>query len=761
MMQWILIGLLVIPLAGKAQEVRLKGWVTTLSEQPLPAAHVQVNGSSHVATARDDGGFEISLLPGPVVIKVTYTGYEAARYSFLLQRDTVLHISLSPAIGQLDEVVVSGSRYRQSDQLQTTRMSAVTLTGSEINSIPVLGGEADLLKTVQLLPGVSKGVEGSTDIFVRGGAADQNLVLLDGAPIYNTGHLFGFLSVFNPDVLSRVESMNGAFPANYGGRLSSILDVYSKSAFADKTEVKGNIGVLASRLMVRQPIVKEKLSVSLAARRTYVDQVVRLIGQQLPYHFYDLNAKIAFHPTSKDELEFSHYSGDDVLNFIPGASTSRRLQNTTSNFTIGNSTQTLRWNRTFSPRWSSSMLFYRSRFHYTIDNTFEDSKLFTSSDIEDLGGKWTVTSDNIFKGLSFTGGLDMVHHRVSPNVITTSGEISGLLESSTTAAQRAWEASAFAQVDGQWRTRWKWSAGLRVSSAWVSNNHYVNPEPRLSVRFALNAETAIKASYSRMAQYLHRVSSAAVAFPTDIWYPVTNNVRPQRADQWSIALQKFLPKHDVFISLEGYYKIMDNLIGYKEGTNLFVNRDFESALIQGAGRSYGVEALIKKEVGRWSGWVSYTLSWSERRFDEINGGDWFYARYDRRHNIAIVTNYRFARRWSVSAVWEFISGSRFTPIIGKYVVPAPTLAGASIIPVYAPMNSVKLADTHRLDLGLKFKPSRVGKRFQGEWFFGVYNVYNRATPVTIAIVSNGDGTFRYEQPGVFGFLPFISYGFTF
>lgn len=752
--------LLLLPLSGLGQDFRMRAVVTGTKNQPLTSAHVQLVGSSKTFVTDKDGEFSAVVPAGYVALEVSYTGYELLYRSFEITSDTLIYLAMSPRIEQLDEVVVSSARYRQSDQLQTTRMSSVTLTGAEINSIPVLGGEADLLKTIQLLPGISKGVEGSTDLFVRGGAADQNLVLLDGAPVYNTGHLFGFLSVFNPDFLSSVESMNGAFPAEYGGRLSSILDVHTKSAFADRTTIKGNVGLIASRLMVDQPLVKDKLSVSVAGRRTYVDQVVQLLGQSLPYHFYDLNAKVSWRPSLNDQVEFTHYSGDDVLNFVPGATGSRRLQNTNANFTIGNSSQTLKWQKQLSSRWSSSLLAYRSKFRYTIDNRYEDSRLFTSSDIEDLGGKWIFSSDSL-AGLTFRGGVDFVRHQVSPNIISTTGEIAELLESTTTESRRAWEVSAFSQVDGDWKKRWRWSLGIRVSSAFLYEKNYVNPEPRVSLRYAVNDQTTLKASYSRMAQYLHRVSSAAVAFPTDIWYPVTDQVKPQRSDQWSLAVQRFFPKAGVFVSTEGYYKTLDNLIGYREGANLFVKRDFEEQLIQGEGKSYGLELLVKKETGRLTGWISYTLSWSERRFDELNAGEWFYARYDRRHNLAVVGNYRLTRKWSFSAVWEFISGSRFTPIIGRYTVPAPSLAGVSLIPVYAPINSVKLADTHRLDLGVKFKPSRIGKRFQGEWFFGVYNVYNRATPVAIAIVANGDGTFRYEQPGVFGFLPFISYGFTF
>jgi hypothetical protein len=263
-----------------------------------------------------------------------------------------------------------------------------------------------------------------------------------------------------------------------------------------------------------------------------------------------------------------------------------------------------------------------------------------------------------------------------------------------------------------------------------------------------------------MAQYLQRVSSAAVAFPTDIWYPVTRDVRPQISNQVSVGLQHNFTEQRVFLSVESYYKQMTHLIGYKEGTDLFLDTHFEDQLIQGNGRAYGVEVLLKKEAGRFTGWISYTLSKSQRQFSEIDDNHWFLARYDRRHNAAVVTSYKISPRWSVSAVWEFMSGSRFTPVIGQYVVPAPTLAGLDLVPVYASMNSVKLADTHRLDLGIK-RRSPPGKRFQSEWFVGVYNAYNRASPIGITIVANGNGTYSYQQPGLFGLLPFISYGFKF
>jgi outer membrane cobalamin receptor len=744
--------------SGAFAQHLIQGIVNDALGQVLASAHIRLLSIDKTVVSDEKGSFSLKHPEGKVRMEISFTGYKKQNQSFQLSGDTLIYFFLEPSIEQLNEVVVSGERVLQSDQFQSARSSTLTLSEKEITSIPVLGGEADLIKTLQLLPGVSKGIEGSTDLFVRGGAADQNLVLLDGAPVYNTGHLFGFLSVFNPDILQGVESINGAFPAQFGGRLSSILNVKTKSMMVQRTQVNGNIGLLASRLMIKQPIIKDKLEVWAAGRRTYVDQVVKTIGQSLPYFFYDLNAKVIYRPSLRNRIEFAHYSGNDVLNYARTPRDTSRRRNITSNFTIANSSQTLLWESDIRPQVHSSVTLYRTKFNYTIQNTFEDSRLFINSAIRDWGGKWTMRWDSV-AGVSWTTGVEAVHHEVQPNIIDTSGEISELLKSSSTPFQTSLESNVFVQADGIWNKRWTWSAGLRYSSAWVQNGFYGNPEPRLALRYQRSETLALKASYSRMAQYLHRVSSAAVAFPTDIWYPVTRNVSPQTSDQLTLALQKKIPAYHLFISVEGYYKDMNRLIGYREGTNLFLNTEFEAQLIQGDGRAYGLEVLIKKEAGRFTGWISYTLSRSLRRYEEINQGQWFLSRYDRRHNGSLVMNYELTKHWSVSAVFELISGSRFTPVIGQYILPSPTTIGFNLIPVYAPMNSVKLADTHRLDLGIKYKSS--GKRFQNEWFVGVYNVYNRATPYGITIEPNEDGSYRYEQPGLFGLLPFVSYGFKF
>ena len=737
-----------------AQQVQLKGTVQDTEGLTLPAAYVHFPQLNQTAVTNESGNFTLTIPKGKWQVNISYLGYKDFKKNIQFQSDTSLVFVLESSQTVLKDVVVTGDRFRQSEILTTTRMSTVTLSSAEINAIPVLGGEADVIKVIQLLPGAARGVEGSTDLFIRGGGADQNLVLFDGAPVYNTGHLFGFLSVFHPDAVESAESINGAFPAQYGGRLSSILDIRSQSVLADETSVKGNVGLIASRLMIEQPIVKQKLSVWVSGRRTYIDQVIKLTGEELPYFFYDVNAKLIYQPSERDKFELGYYIGDDLLDFA--GDSDRNIQ---SNFTIGNQSFTFKWLRKLSSGWDSELTLFRTKFRYTIKNTFEDSELFIASQIEDQGGKWQL-SKSFHTNWRLTSGVEVLQHQVDPNVINTSGEISELLESSATPKQNVTEASVFTQLDYDAGKRWAFSAGFRFSTALVRDANYYNPEPRFFVRYLLDENTTVKASYSRMFQYLHRVSSAAVALPTDIWYPVTNGVLPQSSHQIALSYQKRLPKHDLFLSVEAYYKSLNQLIGYREGASVAFNTEFEEQLVQGIGRAYGLELLLKKEAGKLTGWIAYTLSRAERQFDEVNNGDWFLARYDRRHNLSVVGNYAFNDRWSFSAVFEFLSGARFTPIIGQYVSPVPTGLGVNLIPVYAPLNSVKLADTHRLDLGIKLR-NKAHRKIKGEWFFGIYNIYNRASPIGISIEVDENGGLRYEQPGLFGTIPSISYSFEF
>jgi len=738
-------------------QITLRGTVKDAEGTKLPSAHIQVLPDSTTGTSNNQGEFIINTTLGIKSIAVSYVGYEVCNMQVNLRRDTTITINMRPSVNQLKEVVISGQREHLQELLDGNRTSTNIITQDEINSIPVLGGEADVIKTLQLLPGTIRGVEGTSDLFVRGGAADQNLVLLDGATIYNTSHLFGFLSVFNPDMLEKVESINGGFPAEFGGRLSSILNVETLSDIPERTHVSGDIGLISSRLFVEQPLINNKLSVWVAGRRTYIDQVLKTIDESLPYFFYDLNGKILFRPTAKDKIEASYYGGKDILDYFRDRNNDGDGYLTT--FESGNTSQSLKWTHALPQNASLNVALFRTTYLYNIRNIFEENELVARSDIEDYGARLLLQKDSLpFNGI-LKAGVDWVRHAVSPNLINTAGSFAEFVESSATSARSADEISAHGQYELDLNSRTRMNAGLRVSSGWIQGNDYVNAEPRLSFRYALRKDEALKLSYSRMVQYLHRISNSAISSPTDIWYPVTDSIRPQTSHQIAMAYQRRLRNPTIYLSAEVYYKTMNHLIGYEEGTNLFFNTDFESKLIQGKGRAYGLELLLKKEAGKFTGWLSYTLSWSHRQFDEINTGTWFPSRYDRRHNGSLVMQYAVSKRLSISLVWEFISGARFTPVIGQYVVLAPSLTGADLIPVYSGINAVKLADTHRLDLGMKFR-SKPTRKFQWHWFVGVYNVYNRANPVGINIVQDEeDNSLRYEQPGLFGLLPFISYGF--
>jgi len=746
--------------SAMAQTVTLKGVVRDQAGERLPSAYVFIYPDSVNIATSNDGKFSKALPRGKKTIVLSFIGHEIYRQTFLLRRDTALSVSLQSTAGHLQEVEIIGQRNPQEDMLQTNRTSTYLHTQEDIRMLPVLGGEADVIKALQLLPGTVRGVEGSSDLFVRGGAADQNLVLLDDVPIYNPSHMLGFLSVFNPDILNKVEAINGGFPAEFGGRLSSILNIETIDNVANKTRVSGDIGVIASRLFVEQPLVKDKASLWVAGRRTYIDQVVKAIGnEELPYYFYDLNGKLIFKPSGRDRIEVSYYGGVDELELF------RDRDNDGDGFLTeyeaGNTSLSLQWNHRLKNNWNSSVSLIRSEYKYNIRNAFEENELRALSDIEDYGARVLLQKDSLFGHGIFKGGAEWTRHAVSPNIINSQGTIAELFESSATDGRLSNEFALHAQYEWPVSERWRFNAGVRASMASVKDKIYFYPEPRVSVRYAINNDEAVKFSYSRMVQYMHRISNSAVTSPTDIWYPVTASIRPQTSHQVALAWQRSLTKRDVFLSVEAYYKSMNSLIGYEEGTNLFLNNDFESKLIQGTGSSYGLEFLLRKDAGKFTGWISYTLSWSWRQYNEINRGERFPSRYDRRHNGAIVMQYAISKRVAVSAVWEYISGSRFTPVIGQYITLAPTLTGVDLVPIYSGINQVKLADTHRLDFGLKFrgKPER---KFQYQWFVGVYNAYNRANPVGISIEQDeATNTLRYEQPGLFGLIPFVSYGFRF
>jgi len=748
----------------------ISGKVTDKSSgEDIPYAAVSIKGTTTGVMTNDYGFYSLTvdnkyIKEGKVVIVFSFVGYKKIEKEVALTSDVKLNIRLETQGTQLKGVEITADAATEKENLRSTEMSTTKVQVRDIKYIPAIAGESDILKVMQLLPGVTGGAQGSASLFVRGGDADQNLVLLDEATVYNVGHLFGFFSVFNSDAISDVTMIKGAFPPNYGGRLSAILDVRMKEGNSNKFHGAGGIGLLSSRIMFEGPVIKNKMSFLVSARRTYIDKVFRMVGMEIPYYFYDINAKMNYRISDDDRLFYSFYYGNDVLNFdendvAPDDSTDEDLA-LNFGFILGNITNTLRWNHIYNSKLFSNISLVVTNFDYKINGSFEQNKVFINSNIMDVGIK---ADYDYFKNntnhIKFGGSL--ISHNFRPNVVSTSGDIASLLKSSKGKKMFTQEFALYAQSDKDLGGQWKINYGLRFSGSFVKNKIYAGLEPRVAVRYLVSENNSLKASYSRMKQYIHRVSSSTVALPTDLWYPVAAKVKPQIADQVALGYSHLFTKHNISFEFEVFYKKMQNLIEYREGANLILNDNFEDELLQGRGKAYGAEMLLRKRRGRFNGWVSYTLSKTTRYFDELNKGKPFPSKYDRRHNFAIVMNYELTERWVFSAVWVYQTGSRFTAQIGQYIMPNPSMTDIDIVPVYTDRNAVEMAPSHRLDLNITLK-SKKERKFKSEWSFGCYNLYNRAQPYRVKVVPNDSGTgYKYVQPGLFGFIPSIAYNFNF
>ncbi len=661
-------------------------------------------------------------------------------------------------VNEIEEVVVTAkSKSDGQENISSTDISLVKISIEEAKLLPAIGGETDVLKVAQLMPGINRGSEGGTNFFVRGGDGDQNLILVDEATVYNPGHLFGFFSVFNPDVIKEMSIYKGGFPANYSGRLSSITDIRTIDGDKNKFHATGGIGMLSSRLTLEGPIWKDKMSFMISGRRSYIDQVLKLVGQNVPFYFYDLNAKINYNIGPKDRLFISSYFGNDVLD----VSSNEDSLSGNFGFKLGNFTQTVRWTHVFNPKLFSYLSLIHTRFKYDIEGNGFGSSLLVRSAIRDIGLKYDF---QYFRSseLKILYGVQVTNHNFKPSVINTTGEISDYLKDKDAKLITTFETNAYADVRYDITSRWKIQAGLSLPTSITAKKTYLGISPRVNTTFIVNENQSFKASISRMYQFMHRVSSSSFALPTDLWYPVSENVKPQIADQAAVSYNFYFPRLKSSLVIEGYYKYMQNLTEYKEGSQIILNDDFEQYLIQGTGWAAGTEVMFRREKGRVTGWVAYTLSWTKRHFDELNGGEAFWAKYDRRHYLTTVGIIEINKRLSFSAIFELASGARFTPIVGQYFQPNAGLTDVEIIPIYSKRNAYRLSMSHRLDINfvIKSKPKK-NPRFSSEWHIGAYNVYNRATPFRIKLEPTADGKYEYTQPGLFGFIPSIGYNFKF
>ena len=753
-MRQIFLVLLLLPLSLFGQNT-ISGYVRdSETGEDLIGVTILDQNSGKGTVTNAYGFYSITIESDTLDLRITYIGYETIFRKVALSSQIEVNFRMVPALATLEDIVISAERYQVIEEVKSTEVSVFNISPKEALVIPTIAGESDILKVAQLMPGIQKGGEGTTGLYVRGGTDDQNLVTLDEATVYNVGHLLGFMSVFNSDAIKNVKVIKGGFPADYGGRLSSVIDTRMDDGGSEKFHARGGIGVISSRLTVDGPIIKDKASFMVAGRRTYIDKVLNVFGVPFPYYFYDFNAKLNYKVDNRNRIYASSYFGKDIF-----AAPKEVEDDFKGGFDLGNFTSTLRWNHiSKDQKLFGNFTAIQTRFEYDIEGKFTDNSLLIKSHIQDWGLKadWDYYK-SVDERIEF--GAQVTPHIFRPNVVNTTGDVSDYLKSRPGKRLFTVESAVYGGYERTFSPKFKGYGGLRLSSSAVRDRFYYGIEPRLTGNYSLGELTSLKGSYSLMRQYMHRVSSSSIVLPTDLWYPVTASIQPQTSHQWSLGVFQGLKQWNMNASVEVYYKTMDNLIEYREGARLILNDNFERELVTGSGNAYGAEFLIRKQVGPVTGWVAYTLSRTTRLFDDLNDGDRFPAKYDRTHNISIVNVLKISKRVDFSWVWVYTTGASFTPQTGQYVVPNATLTEVELIPIYSKRNAVKLSPSHRLDVNLIVKP-RKERRIKGEWQFSIYNFYNQATPNNIRISSNGK-SLEYVQSGIFGFFPSMGYNFEF
>ncbi len=737
-----------------AQKRVISGYVSdSLSKESMIGVSVFDQKNKQGNITNSFGFYSISLPADSVEISFSFVGYSTQIIKLLLERDTTMNVVLHHEISQVKEVKITALKNKDQDGMS---LNELKIDPKKLITMPSFAGETDPLKIMQLMPGVKAGQEGTNGIYVRGGNADQNLILLDDAPVYNPGHLLGFFSVFNNDAIKDVKLIKGGFDAQYGGRLSSVVDIRTEDGNMRKTELEGGVGLLSSRFTVQGPIKKDTISYMVGARRSYIDQLSKLTNFAVPYYFYDLNAKINYKMNAKTRLYLSGYFGNDILT-IGQANKDQYGTLSGFGFNLMNSTATLRLNREHSAKLFANYSLITTGFGYDVSGQFSGNSILVRSTIRDWGAKADYNYYANDKHFVKFGGF-FTTHVFTPNFISTSGEITEFIKSRVPNTIYMNEFAAYASDQYKVNSKFVLNYGLRLSGALVQQTSYMGLEPRIMTAYQLTKKFAIKASYSRMRQYMHLVSSSTVSLPTDLWYPVTKNVRPLYSDQYTLGAEWTLAKIKSKVVVEGYYKKMHNVIQYKEGADILLNDKFENEILAGLAEAYGGEFFIQKQAGRFSGWVGYTLSWSLNYFAELNKGKAFYSKFDRRHDLSIVLNYKVNDRWNLSAVWVYMTGARFTPQIGQYFMPNSSLTEINVIPIYTDRNAVTMSPTHRLDISATLM-SKPEKKFKYDLVFGVYNVYNRASPFVVEIARSSNGSLTYQQPGLFGIVPYFAYNF--
>jgi len=754
------------------------------SRELLPGVNIYLPELKTGTTTNNYGFYSVTLPAGSYEIRYSFIGYQTIVLNTDLSNDIVRDVELNSSIS-LSEVVISAEKAERISE--SSRMSMVSLPVNQIRNIPALLGEKDVFKALQLMPGVQKGSEGSTGIYVRGGGPDQNLIILDDAPVYNASHLFGFFSIFNGDALKSVELTKGGFPARYGGRLSSVIEMTMKDGNKEKFSGEAGIGLISSRLVFEGPIIKEKASFLVSARRTYIDALIRPFmnkEEKAGYYFYDLNAKVNYDFSPRNKVYLSGYFGRDKFHV-----TTRDYYDNNDNYQSKaglywqNATGTLRWNHLFTSRIFSNTSLIFSRYNLKIyslekDNSGEYSLEYNSG-IRDFSLKYDLEY-HVSTTYTLRTGIQSTNHVFTPSAIVEK-DSQALYEFQNKTTYDSYESGIYMENNFNFSGKVQLNAGVRLSHFIADKKNYLSPEPRLSVNYLIREGLSAKVAYAEMNQYIHLLSNTGAGLPTDLWVPSTDRVSPQNSRQISGGLAKDLPAFNLTITIEGYHKWSNHILGYKPGASFLLlddpteaqNFTWQDNVTSGSGRSYGAEFLIHRKTGKLSGWIGYTLSWTKLKFDEINFGKEYWAHYDRRHDLSLVAIYSFNDHITLSGTWVYGTGNAITLPLGEFPVEQhQAFAGLTNVPVnntwwssatdYGETNSFRMRAYHRLDLAVQFHKKK--KNTERTWEIGLYNAYSRKNPYFYFVESTYDNdvvTSKLKQVSIFPIIPSVTYSIKF
>jgi TonB-dependent Receptor Plug Domain/CarboxypepD_reg-like domain len=775
MIRYFLSFFMLISINLMGQNTVVSGYITDENGEQLPSAIVRDTVSKNVIQANNYGYYAINLLKIPAVLEFSFVGME--RQYMVVESNQNAKINVRLKTLSLKEFVVKENRNNNE------KISSITLPIEQIKKIPSIGGETDIIKALGLTPGVSNGTEGSAGLFVRGGTPDQNLILLDDAVVYNPNHLFGMVSVFNTDAVKNVELIKGGFPARYGGRLSSVLDITMKEGSLEKKKTDIGIGIIGSRLTLERPLIKNKLSLLVAARSSYLTLLLSPLwfrynstpnARYFNYWMYDANVKLNYRISDKEQLIFSFYRGsDESLNF----SKSIDLKEDKSYFDWGNTTMTLRYNKSINQKMFWKTILSYSQFGYqfrTVNNTLDSTQ--SKSDFKTKSGLYDFNVKTAFDYFlnnrnTLRFGVESIIHNFTPQSKVFETNVTGQSDFEKTERVRAFENSAFVENDVKIIDNLKSNFGLRINNYQVNSKSYYAFEPRLSVSYNIN-DWIFKAAYSKMQQNIHLLTSSGVGYQNDIWVPSTELVKPQKAQQVAFGLSKYFKNAGIDFSLEVYYKTMTDLIDYKEGSKPLQDiKGWETTVERnGMGSSKGLEIFLHKKTGRLNGFLSYTLAKTDRQFTNINNGETYPFRYDARHNIAFTFNYQLSKKWDISGTFVYKTGEPITVPI--YIIdgenPDSKLPNNAFI--YSKRNAYRMPDYHRADVAFN-RTTLTNKGRKKTWSFSFFNVYNRANPAYVIVVNERisfdrtTGISEYkqtlQQKSIFSIIPSVTYSLSF